>query len=131
MLPETSREPVVVAIMAGLSIIAIIYGALVSLMQTDWKKLVAYSSISHMGFCTLGIFALNPAGVLGSVLQQVNHGISTGMLFLIVGVVYERRHTRLIKEYGGLFRVMPLFRHRVHDRRAQLDGYAPLQRLYW
>jgi NADH-quinone oxidoreductase subunit M len=109
MLPETSREPVVVAIMAGLSIIAIIYGALVSLMQTDWKKLVAYSSISHMGFCTLGIFALNPAGVLGSVLQQVNHGISTGMLFLIVGVVYERRHTRLIKEYGGLFRVMPLF----------------------
>ncbi len=109
MLPETSRDPVVVSIMAALSIIAIIYGALVSLMQTDWKKLVAYSSISHMGFCTLGIFALNPAGVAGSVLQQVNHGISTGMLFLVVGIVYERRHTRAIKEYGGLFKVMPVF----------------------
>jgi len=109
MLPETSRDPLVVSIMAGLSIVAIIYGALVSLMQTDWKKLVAYSSISHMGFCTLGLFALNPAGVAGSVLQQINHGISTGMLFLIVGVVYERRHTRLIREYGGLFKVMPVF----------------------
>jgi NADH-quinone oxidoreductase subunit M len=78
-------------------------------MQTDWKKLVAYSSVSHLGFCTLGIFALNPAGIAGSILQQINHGISTGMLFLIVGVVYERRHTREISEYGGLMRVMPVF----------------------
>jgi NADH-quinone oxidoreductase subunit M len=95
--------------MAVLSIIGIVYGALASLMQKDWKKLVAYSSVSHLGFCTLGIFALNPAGISGSVLQQINHGISTGMLFLIVGVVYERRHTREISEYGGLLRVMPIF----------------------
>jgi NADH-quinone oxidoreductase subunit M len=78
-------------------------------MQQDWKKLVAYSSVSHLGFCTLGIFALNPNGIAGSVIQQINHGISTGMLFLIVGVVYERRHTREIKEYGGLAHVMPLY----------------------
>lgn len=109
LLPETSRDPKVVAVMAVLSIIAIIYGALVCLMQTDWKKLIAYSSVSHMGFCTLGIFALNQAGVTGSIIQQINHGVSTSMLFLIVGVVYERRHTRLIAEYGGLFRVMPVF----------------------
>jgi len=109
MLPEISRDAAVVSIMAGLSIIAIIYGALVCLMQKDWKKLIAYSSVSHMGFCTLGIFALNEAGVAGSILQQINHGVSTSMLFLIVGVVYERRHTRLIAEYGGLFRVMPVF----------------------
>ncbi|MEK7750710.1 MAG: proton-conducting transporter membrane subunit, partial [Acidobacteriota bacterium] len=84
-------------------------GALVSLMQKDWKKLVAYSSVSHLGFCTLGIFSLNPNGIAGSVIQQINHGISTGMLFLIVGVVYERRHTREIKEYGGLAHVMPIY----------------------
>jgi len=74
----------------GLSVIGIVYGALVSLMQKDMKKLVAYSSVSHLGFCTLGIFALNSAGLTGSVLQQVNHGISTGALFLIVGILYER-----------------------------------------
>ncbi len=95
--------------LAGLSIVGIIYGALVSLMQQDWKKLVAYSSVSHLGFCTLGIFALNPNGIAGSVIQQINHGISTGMLFLIVGIVYERRHTREIKEYGGLAHVMPVY----------------------
>jgi NADH-quinone oxidoreductase subunit M len=78
-------------------------------MQKDMKKLVAYSSVSHMGYCTLGIFALNPAGLSGSILQQLNHAISTGMLFLIVGVVYERRHTREIVEYGGLLKVMPVF----------------------
>jgi NADH-quinone oxidoreductase subunit M len=109
MLPETSRDPKVLNIVVALSIIAIIYGALVSLMQKDWKKLVAYSSVSHMGFCTLGIFAMNPAGLAGSIIQQINHGVSTGMLFLIVGVVYERRHTREISEYGGLFKVMPIF----------------------
>jgi NADH-quinone oxidoreductase subunit M len=93
----------------ALSIIAILYGALVSLMQKDMKKLVAYSSVSHLGFCTLGIFALSPLGLTGSVLQQVNHGISTGALFLIVGILYERRHTREIAEYGGISNVMPIY----------------------
>jgi len=109
LLPETARDPQIVQIMGILSIIAIVYGALVSLMQKDWKKLVAYSSVSHLGFCTLGMFALNPAGVAGSILQQINHGISTSMLFLVVGAAYERRHTREIAEYGGLFKVMPVF----------------------
>jgi NADH-quinone oxidoreductase subunit M len=95
--------------MIALSIIGIIYGALVSLMQKDMKRLVAYSSVSHLGFCTLGIFALNSAGISGSVLQQINHGISTGALFLIVGILYERRHTREISEYGGISNVMPLY----------------------
>ncbi len=107
LLPKASIAPTIVKTLAVLSIVAIIYGALVSLMQADWKKLVAYSSVSHLGFCTLGIFALNPNGITGSVIQQINHGISTGMLFLIVGVIYERRHTRLISEYGGLAHVMP------------------------
>ena len=109
LLPESAKNPTIINVMGILSIIAIIYGALASLMQKDWKKLVAYSSVSHLGFCTLGIFALNPAGIAGSILQQINHGISTGMLFLIVGIVYERRHTREIKEYGGLSKVMPVF----------------------
>lgn len=109
LLPNASADRVVVTILATLSIIGIIYGALVSLMQKDWKKLVAYSSVSHLGFCTLGIFALNEPGIAGSVLQQINHGISTGMLFLIVGVIYERRHTREIQEYGGLAHVMPKY----------------------
>jgi len=99
----------IVTILMVLSIVGIVYGALVCMMQKDMKKLIAYSSVSHLGFCTLGIFALNPEGIQGSILQQINHGISTGMLFLIVGVVYERRHTREIKEYGGLIRVMPVF----------------------
>jgi NADH-quinone oxidoreductase subunit M len=95
--------------MIALSIIAILYGALVSLMQKDMKKLVAYSSVSHLGFCTLGIFALSPLALSGSVLQQINHGISTGALFLIVGILYERRHTREIAEYGGISNVMPVY----------------------
>jgi NADH-quinone oxidoreductase subunit M len=95
--------------MIFLSIVGIIYGALVSLMQKDMKKLVAYSSVSHLGFCTLGIFALTPLGISGSVLQQINHGISTGALFLIVGILYERRHTREISEYGGISNVMPIY----------------------
>ena len=78
-------------------------------MQKDMKKLVAYSSVSHLGFCTLGIFALNPLGLTGSVIQQINHGISTGALFLIVGILYERRHTREIAEYGGISNVMPVY----------------------
>jgi NADH-quinone oxidoreductase subunit M len=109
LVPKASFDPWIVQMLAVLSIIGIIYGALVSLMQKDWKKLVAYSSVSHLGFCTLGIFAMNPNGITGSIIQQINHGISTGMLFLIVGVVYERRHTREIKEYGGLAHVMPMF----------------------
>src|SRR5580693_970608 len=96
-------------IMITLSLIGIIYGALVCMMQKDMKKLIAYSSVSHMGFCTLGIFALTPLGLSGSIIQQVNHGISTGALFLIVGVLYERRHTRLISEFGGLATPMPNF----------------------
>ncbi|HEV8524991.1 MAG TPA: NADH-quinone oxidoreductase subunit M [Terriglobales bacterium] len=95
--------------MVVLSIIGIVYGGLVSLMQKDMKKLVAYSSVSHLGFCTLGIFALTPLGLSGSILQQVNHGISTGALFLIVGVLYERRHSREIAEYGGISNVMPWY----------------------
>lgn len=107
LLPQASSDATIVNVLVALSLIGIIYGALVSLMQKDWKKLVAYSSVSHLGFCTLGIFALNHSGLAGSVIQQVNHGISTGMLFLIVGVIYERRHTREIKDYGGLAHVMP------------------------
>jgi len=109
LLPRASMDPAIVQALVILSLIAIIYGALVSLMQQDWKKLVAYSSVSHLGFCTLGIFALNPNGLAGSVIQQINHGISTGMLFLIVGIAYERRHTREIAEYGGLAHVMPRY----------------------
>jgi NADH-quinone oxidoreductase subunit M len=99
----------IVTILIVLSIIGIIYGALVCMMQKDMKKLVAYSSVSHLGFCTLGIFALNPHGLSGSVIQQINHGISTGALFLLIGVLYERRHTRLISEFGGLSTPMPNF----------------------
>ena len=96
-------------LMMAVSVVAIIYGALVCMMQKDMKKLIAYSSVSHLGFCTLGIFALTPMAVQGSILQQINHGISTGALFLIVGVLYERRHTRQISEFGGLSTPMPNF----------------------
>ena len=109
LLPNASADRTIVQVLAILSIVGIIYGALVCLMQPDWKKLVAYSSVSHLGFCTLGIFSLNPNGIAGSVIQQVNHGISTGMLFMVIGIIYERRHTREIKEYGGLAHVMPKF----------------------
>ena len=95
--------------MAAISIIGIIYGALVAMAQKDMKKLVAYSSVSHLGFVMLGLFALNPAGINGSVLQMINHGLSTGALFLLVGVIYERRHTRMIADYGGLSAEMPLY----------------------
>jgi NADH-quinone oxidoreductase subunit M len=94
---------------AALCIIGIVYGALVALAQKDWKRLVAYSSVSHMAMVMLGMFALNPVGITGSIVQQLNHGISTGALFLIVGIVYERRHTREISEYGGLSKVMPVY----------------------
>ncbi len=107
LLPQASH--VFVPFMMLLSIIGIIYGALVAMAQTDIKKLVAYSSVSHLGFVMLGVFALNDQGVLGGQLQMINHGISTGALFLLVGVVYERRHTRLISEYGGLSKVVPIY----------------------
>jgi NADH-quinone oxidoreductase subunit M len=92
-----------------LAIIAIIYGALVSMVQRDIKSLVAFSSVSHMGFVMLGMFSLNMQGMEGAVIQMVNHGVSTGALFLMVGMIYERRHTRLIEEFGGLAKVMPVF----------------------
>jgi NADH-quinone oxidoreductase subunit M len=94
---------------AGLSIIGIIYGALVSLVQEDLKKLVAYSSVSHLGFVMLGIFAFNHYGMQGVLLQTINHGISRGALILLVGIIYDRRHTRLISEFGGLAKVMPKY----------------------
>ncbi len=112
-LPLLPADPMmrsrIIKVVIFLSIVGIIYGALVCLMQKDMKRLIAYSSVSHLGFCTLGIFALTPNGLSGSVLQQINHGISTGALFLIVGVLYERRHTRMISEFGGLATPMPNF----------------------
>lgn len=95
--------------MAGIAVIGIIYGAIVSFAQTDVKKLVAFSSVSHMGFVMLGLFALNGQGLQGSLLQMVNHGLSTGALFLIVGMIYERRHTREMSQFGGLWKIMPVY----------------------
>ncbi|UYN88886.1 MAG: NADH-quinone oxidoreductase subunit M [Anaerolineales bacterium] len=95
--------------MATLAVIGIVYGAIVSYSQKDVKKLVAYSSISHLGFVMLGLFALNAQGIEGAILQMVNHGISTGALFLIVGFIYERRHTRELSEFGGLWSIMPVY----------------------
>lgn len=92
-----------------LSVIAIIYGALICLVQKDLKRLIAYSSVSHMGFVTLGIFALNQQGIQGGILQMLNHGIVTGALFLCVGILYQRTHTRLIAHYGGVATVMPAY----------------------
>lgn len=94
---------------AWLSVIGIIYGALVAMVQTDVKKLVAYSSVSHLGFVVLGIFSMTVEGIQGAIIQMVNHGLSTPMLFLCVGVIYDRRHTREISEYGGIARVMPIY----------------------
>ena len=95
--------------MLGLSIVGIIYGALVAMMQPDMKKLIAYSSVSHLGLCMLGVFVLNEPGINGAVMQMINHGISTGALFLIVGLIYERRHTRMIKDLTGLSTPMPVY----------------------
>ena len=93
----------------ALSVTAIIYGAYVTLMQKDMKRLIAYSSVSHMGFVTLGIFCLNQNGIEGGILQMINHGIITGALFLCVGMIYERTHTRMIEDYGGLFKTVPIY----------------------
>ena len=94
---------------AILAIIGIIYGAIVSFAQTDVKKLVAYSSVSHLGFVMLGIFSLTPQGIQGGILQMINHGLSTGALFLIVGMIYERKHTRDLSAFGGLMKLMPVY----------------------
>ncbi|HUM14137.1 MAG TPA: NADH-quinone oxidoreductase subunit M [Candidatus Nitrosotalea sp.] len=93
----------------ALAVIGIIYGAWVSTVQADIKKLVAYSSVSHLGFVVLGLFTLTPQGLVGGLIQMVNHGLSTGALFLMVGMIYERRHTRLIADFGGLWGVIPVF----------------------
>ena len=98
-----------VPLISILAIIGIVYGAMVCIVQKDLKRLIAFSSVSHLGFVMLGIFALNIQGLEGGILQMLNHGFSTGALFLIVGMLYERRHTRLIEEFGGISKVMPIY----------------------
>lgn len=105
--PDAARAMMIP--MITLSVIAIIYGAIVCLAQTDLKRLIAYSSVSHMGFVTLGIFAFNVQGIEGGILQMVNHGVITGALFLLVGVIYERTHSRNIADYGGTATVLPVY----------------------
>jgi NADH-quinone oxidoreductase subunit M len=107
MLPQATQYfawPVVL-----ISLVAIIYGGYLALAQNDLKKLVAYSSISHMGFVTIGLFVLNSQGVEGGILQMFSHGIITSALFLMVGLIYERTHSRAISDYGGLMKVMPFY----------------------
>src|SRR5262249_53829812 len=105
--PEAALE--MAPLISMLAIVGIIYGALVAMVQPDLKKLVAYSSVSHLGFVVLGIFAFNAQGMEGAIYQMLNHGISTGALFLLVGMIYDRRHTRLIEDFGGLATPLPLF----------------------
>jgi NADH-quinone oxidoreductase subunit M len=109
MFPDACNHPTVRTVMIALAIIGIIYGALVAMAQKDVKKLIAYSSVSHLGFVMLGLFALNPNGVNGAVMQMINHGISTGALFMLAGILYERRHTYEIADFGGLAHVMPVY----------------------
>ncbi len=116
-------------IIATLAVIGIIYGAWVSYAQTDVKKLVAYSSVSHLGFVVLGIFAMTAAGLQGALLQMVNHGISTGGLFLVVGMLYERRHTKAMDAYGGIWKAHAAFGRAGADHHAQQHGPARLERL--
>jgi NADH-quinone oxidoreductase subunit M len=98
-----------VPLFMALAVVGIIYGALVAMMQPDIKRLVAYSSVSHLGFVMLGIFALNPEGIDGAIYQMLNHGLSTGGLFLLIGMLYLRRHTREISEFGGLWKRVPIY----------------------
>src|SRR5262245_32171170 len=107
MFPDASRE--FAPLISTLAVIGIIYGALVAMVQPDMKKLVAYSSVSHLGFVVLGIFSFTELGMQGALYQMLNHGVSTGALFIIVGMIYDRRHTRLISDFGGLARVMPVY----------------------
>ena len=116
-------------LIATLAVIGIVYGALVSMVQKDIKKLVAYSSVSHLGFVMLGLFAFNLQGIEGGILQMVNHGVSTGALFLIVGILYERRHTRLISDFGGLAKVVAAVRRLLHGGRAVLHRPARHERV--
>jgi len=106
--PQVAMNPTIVAVVVTLSVIAIIYGGLVAMVQPDFKKLVAYSSVAHLGFVMLGIWALTLQSVQGALLVMINHGISTGALFFLAGMLYERRHTRLLDAFGGLARVVPL-----------------------
>ena len=107
--PGAAMDPTVRGIVLALAVVGIVYGALVSLVQPDFKKLVAYSSVSHLGFVMLGIFALTVQSVQGALMVMISHGISTGALFFLIGMIYERRHTRLIAAYGGIARAVPLF----------------------
>jgi NADH-quinone oxidoreductase subunit M len=107
--PSAAIDPTIRAIILVLAVVGILYGALVALVQPDFKRLVAYSSVSHLGFVMLGIFALTEQSVQGAILVMINHGISTGALFLLIGMIYERTHTRMISAYGGIARVVPLF----------------------
>ena len=107
--PDVALSPVVTAIVVTCAVIGVIYGALVALVQPDVKKLVAYSSVSHLGFVMLGIWAATLQSVQGALLIMIGHGLSTGALFLLIGMLYERRHTREIADYGGLARVIPMF----------------------
>src|SRR3989441_1015277 len=107
--PTVALHPTVTTAIVTLSLIGIIYGGLVAMVQPDFKKLIAYSSVAHLGFVMLGIWALTLQSVQGALLIMINHGISTGALFFLVGMIYERRHSRLIEAYGGIARVVPLF----------------------
>src|SRR5688572_22907388 len=107
--PGAAMHPTVRVIIVTLAVIGIIYGALVAMVQPDFKKLVAYSSVSHLGFVMLGIFALTLQSVQGALMIMINHGISTGALFFLIGMIYERKHSRQIEAYGGIARVVPLF----------------------
>jgi NADH-quinone oxidoreductase subunit M len=107
--PEVALSPIVTSIVVVLAVIGIVYGAMVAMVQPDIKKLVAYSSVSHLGFVMLGIWAATLQSVQGALMIMIGHGLSTGALFLLIGMLYERRHTREIADYGGLARVIPVF----------------------
>src|SRR5256886_15103011 len=107
--PAVALAPPVETAIVALSLVGILYGGLVAMVQPDFKKLIAYSSVSHLGFVMLGIWALTLQSVQGALMVMINHGLSTGALFFLVGMLYERRHTRLIEAFGGLAEVVPLF----------------------
>jgi NADH-quinone oxidoreductase subunit M len=110
-----------------LAVVGIIYGGMAAMVQTDVKRLVAYSSVSHLGFIVLGIFSFTPEALNGAVLQMVSHGITTGALFLMVGMIYDRRHTRMIADFQGLARQIPIFHLVFHDHGIGLRGFARLE----
>ncbi len=109
LLPQAATHPTVLSVMLMLGLIGILYGAWVAAVQPDAKKLVAYTSVAHLGFIVIGVFGLTTQGIEGGILQMVNHGVSTGALFLLIGMLYERRHTREIADFGGIAKVMPVF----------------------